>query len=127
MEAETMEDVFGPVISSYSRAQAIDDGFLVDVSEPARECGFTYPVALTRPAWERAVALKRNYKGVQDEAGRLWDVLWMLYVAIKRRREQGDELLYRVKISGRFVTLKSVCGPGDDAEPVITIMLPDED
>jgi hypothetical protein len=25
------------------------------------------------------------------------------------------------------VQLKAVCGPGDNAEPVITIMLPDED
>ena len=27
----------------------------------------------------------------------------------------------------RVVTLKAVCGPGDRAEPVITIMLPRED
>jgi hypothetical protein len=25
------------------------------------------------------------------------------------------------------VTLKAICGPGDTAEPVITIMLPEED
>ena len=25
------------------------------------------------------------------------------------------------------VQLKSICGPGDSGEPVITIMLPDED
>jgi type I site-specific restriction endonuclease len=30
-----LQDVFGPVISSYSRAQAIEDGILVDVSETA--------------------------------------------------------------------------------------------
>ncbi len=27
----------------------------------------------------------------------------------------------------RPVQLKAVCGPGDDGEPVITVMLPDED
>jgi len=27
----------------------------------------------------------------------------------------------------RAVTLKAVCGPGDNLEPVITIMTPDED
>jgi len=27
----------------------------------------------------------------------------------------------------RLVTLKALCGPGDDGEPVITIMLPEED
>ncbi|WP_410173196.1 DUF6573 family protein [Klebsiella michiganensis] len=27
----------------------------------------------------------------------------------------------------RLVTLRAVCGPGDDPRPVITIMMPDED
>ena len=40
-----------PVISAYSRNQAIDDGFLVDVSDTAREAGFSIPVALTRTAY----------------------------------------------------------------------------
>jgi len=34
-----MEDTFGPVIFSYSRAQAIEDGVLVDVTETAKEGG----------------------------------------------------------------------------------------
>ena len=42
---------FGPVISIYSRAQAIEDGILVDVSDTAREAGFTIPVAVTRTVW----------------------------------------------------------------------------
>jgi len=36
------------------------------------------------------------------------------------RREGG-------KLRRRTVQIKSVCGPGDDAEPRITLMLPDED
>ena len=39
---------FGPVLSVYTRAQAIEDGILVDVSETAREAGFKIPVAVTR-------------------------------------------------------------------------------
>jgi hypothetical protein len=35
-------------IHSYSRAQAIEDGVLSDVSSAAREVGIRYPVALTR-------------------------------------------------------------------------------
>ncbi len=42
---------FGPVLSAYTRAQAIEDGILVDVSETAREAGFTIPVAVTRTVW----------------------------------------------------------------------------
>ena len=40
-------ELFGEVISSYSRAQAIEDGVLVDVSSVAREAGINFPIALT--------------------------------------------------------------------------------
>ena len=43
---------FDPVISVYTRAQAIEDGILVDVSETAREAGFRIPVAVTRSVWD---------------------------------------------------------------------------
>ena len=62
---------FGPVIFAYTRAQAIEDGILVDVSETAREAGFRIPVAVTRTVWDRIVALPEGYLGFQDERGRL--------------------------------------------------------
>lgn len=34
------ESVFGEVISTYTRAQAIEDGTLIDVGDMAREVGF---------------------------------------------------------------------------------------
>src|SRR3990172_13277670 len=45
--AEGERDIFGPVIYSYSRADAINDGVLVDVSTLAKEAGIKYPVAVT--------------------------------------------------------------------------------
>jgi hypothetical protein len=38
--------------------------------------------------------------------------------------ERGSGLSRRTH---RLVSLKAICGPGDTAEPVITIMLPNED
>src|SRR5260370_21780767 len=69
------------LIHRYSRADAIRDGMLVDVSATATEAGFKYPVALTSAAWAKCVAVP---PGVicQDETGRLWDVLTMLRFAI---------------------------------------------
>jgi hypothetical protein len=116
---------FGEVIYAYSRAQAIEDGVLVDVTETAREAGIRYPVALTRAVFERCVALPPRYRGLHDERGRLWDVLSMFRFAA--RATSGDLLHYRLKVSGRLVTLKAMVGPGDTAEPVVTIMLPEED
>ncbi|MFH0980056.1 MAG: DUF6573 family protein [Planctomycetota bacterium] len=44
----------------------------------------------------------------------------------------ADRLLFKVvflQAPGRHETvrLKAICGPGDQAEPVLTLMLPDED
>ena len=55
-EHKSLEDVFGPVVASYSRAQAIEDGVLIDVTAMAREAGFKWPVALTHTAWCDCVA-----------------------------------------------------------------------
>jgi len=53
---ETMAELFGEPISTYTRRQALDDGVLVDVSEMAREAGFRFPVAVTHAAWEDCVS-----------------------------------------------------------------------
>lgn len=136
-ENQTVTEFFGEVIYRYTRAQAIEDGVLVDVSETAREAGFRWPVAMTSAAWADCVAWSEedNHRQVyQDESGRLWDVLWMAFNAI-RSANNGTQLeyqLYRVPRDGkgveaRLTSLKLVCGPGDAAEPVVTIMLPGED
>jgi hypothetical protein len=91
-----------------------------------------FPVALTAAAWAKCVAVPPGVAG-QDEAGRLWDVLWMLRCAIARSGG-GRVVAFSVHVRNDnrnrtppLVRLKAVCGPGDDAAAVITIMLPDED
>lgn len=128
----------GDLIHAYTRQQAIAAGDLVDVTTTAREAGIRYPVALTRAAWLDCVAwtpADTQRTGVpQDEPGRLWDVLTMLRHAILRN-PRGDRVtvtLVRVPRHGRNPTpqkvrLHAVCGPGDRAEPVITLMQPGED
>lgn len=124
-----------PVISFYTRADALGDGTLVDVTDTAREAGFRWPVAMTRAAWADTVEWDPANRALQDEPGRLWDVVWMAFCAIRSSRAAGHTLLfhlYRVPnrptcTTARPVTLRLVTGPGDDAEPVVTIMLPEED
>ena len=45
------------LIHSYTRAQAIADGVLVDVSATAREAGIRFPVALTCAVYARCVTV----------------------------------------------------------------------
>jgi hypothetical protein len=121
------------LIHRYSRADAIRDGALIDVSPVAREAGILYPVALTRAAWERCVAVPPGVL-CQDEAGRLWDVVWMLRVAVHSSSARAPELAFGVHVRNDnrphtppLVRLKAVCGPGDEGEPVVTVMMPEED
>ncbi len=121
-----------PFIFSYSRAQAIDDNVLIDVSEMATEAGFRFPVAMTAAVWAEFVQVPENVS-CQDEAGRLWDILWMLSVAICRTTDPSPVLFFELVVrnddtkSPQPVQLKSICGPGDHGEPVITVMFPHED
>lgn len=125
----SLQDVFGEVIHSYTRRQAIDDGVLIDVSEMAREAGIKFPVAVTAAVWSDYIKPPENITW-QDEAGRLWDTLWMFRLAAGRSK--GELLFFTVgytnkKSKFQEIRLKALCGPGDDWEPVITIMKPDED
>jgi hypothetical protein len=129
-----MTEIFGEPISIYTRRQAIEDGVLVDLMQPetlplVREAGFKFPVAMTSGAWKAAIGpIGGKPPDGQDLKGRLWDVLWMLKIAIRAIRPLATTRIdFQVRVSGRLVPLYSVCGPGDDAEPVITIMLPGED
>lgn len=119
------------IIDSYTRVEAIDDGVLIDVSTTAHEAGIRFPVALTCAVWSDYVAVPDGVNG-QDEAGRLWDILWMLRCAIGRAKEGTRALVYCLHVRNdnhrpRLVTLKAHCGPDDDGKPCITVMMPSED
>ena len=120
---------FGPVIYAYTRADALRDGELIDVSTMAAEMGYRVPVAVTRAVWVGVV--EPDETPGQSVEGRLWDVLWMLHYAIRTGPRSGSVVRFQLYalIGGvsRLLTLKGVMGPGDEAEPVLTIMWPDED
>lgn len=121
-----------PVISSYSRAQAIEDGVLVELDVTRREAGFTCSVALTRAVYEIVNPSDALKAQGQSWAGRAWDLLMILRYEIKRAG--GENLiefapLFILEPGGepKPVKLKSLAGPGDRGELVITILLPEED
>ena len=129
---------FDPVISVYTRAQGIEDGILVDVSDTAREAGFRIAVAVTRTVWDRLVALPEGYRGFQDERGRLWDVLWMArHYALRASdsdrvrmcvlvRDIRKDLRDSNRAPRRHFPIVAI-GAGDAGEPVITVMFPEDD
>ena len=130
--------IFGEVISVYTRAQALADGVLIDAGATAAEAGFRFPVAITTAVWADCVAwddADSERQTYQDPSGRLWDVLFMAAYAARADATGCRELcfeLYRIPRDGQstaaeLTTLKLMVGPGDEGEPVMTILLPDED
>jgi hypothetical protein len=120
------------IIDGYSRAMALADGVLLDVTELAKEAGIKAPVALTHAVWQRYVELTpAAEQAANDITGRQWDILWMFSLAA-RENPETNELHYKLlvvtdSIEPSLVELKAVIGPGDHGEAVITILLPDED
>lgn len=124
------DSIFGEAIYSYTRTQAIEDGVLIDVSETAAELGFRLPVAVTAAVWARCVDWENEEAG-QDEKGRLWDVLWIARLAARGAKEQS-KVGYTLRVvqadqTVEHVALKMHIVPGDDGEPVITILMTNED
>lgn len=131
METDERSEGF-EVIHAYTRAQAIEDGVLVDMSALAREAGFRWPLAVTRSVWSIIEPNDALKKEGQSYAGRAWDLLNILRSEMRSARD-GCEVRfapYFVTETGqtpRQVAMRAVSGPGDEGEPVITVMMPDED
>jgi len=124
---------FGPVIYSYTRSQAVADGQQVEVTKTAQEAGIRFPVFLTRAVYDVYVTVPPGVTG-QDEAGRLWDLVWMLRFAIHHARPGVERIPVAFYVrndnrAARLVKLIATCGPLDidDPKPTITILMPGED
>ena len=131
-----VESIFGKVIYEYSREQALKDGVLVDVTETAKEAGIRYHTAVTERLWNGYIVPTKQLEDMgQSIQGRLWDVLYMFAIAACNSPKGCRVLLYSVSFllentksfKTHVVKLKAVIGPGDTTEPVITLMLEDED
>jgi hypothetical protein len=112
---------------------ALADGVQVDVSKMAQEAGFKIPVFMTDTVFNEYVKVPEGVE-MQDEEGRLWDILWMLLCAIKANSDRADRMPFQLYVRNdnhkeRLVTLHAACGPVDidDPAPSIAIMLPEED
>ena len=83
---------------------------------------------ITRTAFDAFVTVPPNVTG-QDEAGRLWDIVWMLRHAIRKATPVQTRLPFALYVRNdnrapRLIKLIATCGPLDLAkpEPAITIM-----
>lgn len=128
------------VIDAYTRAEAIEDGVLVEVSpQEANAAGFGCPVALTREAWFSCVEREILHGGQHEEPEeaenrRLRDLLRAAALTVSSAPPDSFSLAFTARgippepgSTPQEVRLIVCGGPGDAGEPVITVMLPGED
>ncbi|MCD1655516.1 hypothetical protein K7J14_12505 [Treponema zuelzerae] len=121
------------MIYSYTRAQALEDGVLVDVTHTASACGLRVPVAITDTLYHGYIeASATQAKLGQTTEGRLKDVLILLLFNAASSGRNKAEIRYPVTFlmtedKRETITVKAVIDGGDDGKPVITVMLENED
>lgn len=131
------------IIYSYTRADAISDGVLIDISSAPvwTSCGnlidltklvrehYKYPLAVTAGVWaliEKAVFNKEVYN---DFEGVVHDILWMSRKGGQAVGDCAREFDVIIKGAGRrkIHSMRIECHPGDNHEPVLTVLLKGED
>ena len=125
------------LISSYTRKQAIEDGVLVDLSTEAVKHGFKIPFACTSTVWaeiEWDESRDAQGDGGQCTEGRLYDVLRMSILAAMQAKDAGQVQVRVLMVPQDGESTVAITytynlhvGPGDEGEPVITLMQLDED
>jgi hypothetical protein len=131
------------VIFSYTRADALRDGVLIELPS-AKTWGFKVPVAITQGAYAECIAWDEPDPKLADILRLREDMVLMSALreakAHQRRIQTGkverhDCIDFQVEMVALRDGIAEVCkadlymviGPGDDGEPVGTIMLIGED
>jgi len=112
----------GPIIFAYTRKQAIEDGVLVDVTSLARRMGFKIHTAITC-----AAIVEITCGCEQTEAFYQSSILTALKTLFEEIRKPTNHNTDRVHFRLADLHLWFLIGPGDEGEPVLTIMLEEED
>ena len=120
------------IIFSYTRKQAIEDEVLIDVTEQAKQMGFKVHTVVTDHLYWEYLTPPAGLEGEgQSVEGRLHDLLFKTLIAAKTfgggSRIEFDVLF--LMSPGRWDTVHvlAIMGPGDHGEPVLTIMLPEDE
>lgn len=126
----------GSLLRFGTRAQAVEDGMLMDVTAAAQDTGLRVPVGMSAAAYNNTVTwtdqdCKRQVFQQQEE--RLLEVIEMAAIRAQEQPNR-DRILFNVRLVPRDghtvrpkpILLKLVAGRGDHGEPVVTILMPDE-
>lgn len=107
---------------------------LINVTKIAQEVGFTQPVAITQTCWMNCVAWDKPKKNdeyiIQDEACRLWNLLWTACLTCDLKNIEQGCLFKLYCFSGKEHSMKprlitlfiKECSKNDDHYLTIEIL-----
>jgi hypothetical protein len=120
----------------YTRDRALADGFIIDISDHAREAYFRCPMAVSDNLFYRYLSPHYDLLAQGESlSGRIKSVLARLITAIranpKARRLTFTTTFVMLPDSNPIpapipVKITASLGSGDDGKPVITLSLPEE-
>lgn len=94
----------------------------IDVSNEARDAGFTCPVLIDRHVWDRCVkwtTADNDRQGYQEENARLWNVLHIPSMKLQFAIENGHNEVDLFKPDGLLYDIFCLLrGEGKEAAPV---------
>lgn len=123
--SDNNDSIFGDAIFRYTRANAIADGVLVDLSQVTTvKAHWKFPFACTDTVF--ALMARAIEEHGNDLAGIMHDISLMAKAEI-RNGSRVDVIHFKIFIGLKLHDLKLHIGPGDTSEPVMTLMLPHED
>jgi len=125
------------IVAAYTRAQAIADGELIDLSDIAQPLYWLWPVACTNAVYAELVSKGVDAKK-EGESGLTYGVRARQLVtcswkaaqdlrAAPPRAERFDHMHFDGVTDAASMPVWAKVGPGDDGEPCLTIMLLGED
>jgi hypothetical protein len=129
LPVDPVRELFGDPISIYTRANALSDGVLADVT-PSAAGLFKIPVAFSSALWAIIEDLPAGQSGDAPVQERIREVL-RAAIDVARRNPEGPSPFTVPLLIGTSGGVKSLelfvhCGPGDRGEPVVTIGFPSD-
>ena len=114
-----------------NRQQAIQAGFLIDVSTDAQKLGLTFPVTVTKPLWEIGIAPGGSMSD-EEKAERLRDVLMAFRLRIASQATLSPLIDFPAMLAlppggvPQPVPLFALIQPDEQNRAAATLLLPNE-
>jgi hypothetical protein len=113
------------LISSYTRADAIADGQLIEIDHSVlQEAGICLPATVSVGLFAALEPTSKEEKMGQSFQGRLWDVLMVFRAFAKDVDDCYMKFSIQMQVEDGLIEQEVVarCGPDDDGNPCLTFM-----